>query len=508
MTTVGSQRITAYGHQVRIPRSHVTRALIIGVPVALLLSGQVSAASRNVSWGEPSGPSAADQAWLSSLTGAQVAESDGSLTPVGDPNQAVLPDGGDPTHLSAAGDGLVVAALPAGGVPTTAIPGDTSLPRGLVSSGVPVRVLQAYLAAASVTARRQPSCHLSWTLLAGIGRVESNHGRHGGNRIGQDGVVRPGIFGPRLDGSAGTAVIRDTDGGRYDGDAGYDRAVGPMQFIPGTWRGYGTDANGDGRADPQNMDDAALSAGRYLCASGHDLATAAGRWSAILTYNYSNDYAATVSAIADSYATGVVAAVPAAPVGVTTPPASTVPPGTTTLAPKEVPQVATPVTAPRPSPTPTSVVPPGEHPTPDPTTATATPSTTTPSTTAPSTTAPTTGAATPTDPSMTPSVAASGSATSPAASSPAASSPAATPTASESPTSAGPTVAPASPADTPTAAVTVAASTSLVPVVTTTSTGSPLPTSASSPTPGASSAAPPIAAATPVTPTPVSSPSP
>jgi membrane-bound lytic murein transglycosylase B len=345
MTTVGRQRITTYGHQVKIPRSPLTRALVVGVPAVVLLSGQVAAASRNVSWGGLPGPTAADQAWLSSLTGAQVAEPDGSLADVDDPNQAVLPDGGDPAHLSAT-DGLVVAGQP---VSTAAAgtAGDTSLASGLVSNGIPVRVLQSYLAAASVMSRRQASCHLSWSLLAGIGRVESDHGRHGGNRIGRDGLVRPGIYGPRLDGSAGTAVIRDSDGGRYDGDAGYDRAVGPMQFIPGTWRIYGTDANGDGLATPQNMDDAALSAGRYLCAGGRDLGTTAGRWSAILTYNHSNEYAATVSALADSYATGVAAAVPAVPSGVTAPPASTVGPGTTTLAPAVVPQVAptTPVTS-------------------------------------------------------------------------------------------------------------------------------------------------------------------
>ena len=126
-------------------------------------------------------------------------------------------------------------------------------------------------------ASRDPGCRLNWSLLAGIGRVESNHGRYGGAQIGQDGTVRPADLGPRLDGTGGVGVVRDTDHGRYDGDPLYDRAVGPMQFIPGTWRGYGADGNGDGVADPQNLDDAALAAARYLCAGGGDLSTQLGR---------------------------------------------------------------------------------------------------------------------------------------------------------------------------------------------------------------------------------------
>ena len=47
-------------------------------------------------------------------------------------------------------------------------------------------------------------------------------------------------------------------------------AVGWMQFIPSTWRMYGTDANDDGRKDPYNPVDAIFAAARYLSAAGYE----------------------------------------------------------------------------------------------------------------------------------------------------------------------------------------------------------------------------------------------
>jgi hypothetical protein len=78
-----------------------------------------------------------------------------------------------------------------------------------------------------------------------------------------------------------------------------------MQFIPSTWARWGADANGDGVADPFNVNDAALAAARYLCAAGGDLRTTAGRTAAVLTYNYSNEYVARVLALAAAYRAGV-----------------------------------------------------------------------------------------------------------------------------------------------------------------------------------------------------------
>ena len=94
-------------------------------------------------------------------------------------------------------------------------------------------------------------CNIDAALLAAICKVESDLGRYGGNGVDANGTVRPGIYGIPLNGTNHTAVIRDTDSGVLDRDASFDRAVGPMQLIPGTWRAVGVDANGDGRKDPR-----------------------------------------------------------------------------------------------------------------------------------------------------------------------------------------------------------------------------------------------------------------
>ena len=135
---------------------------------------------------------------------------------------------------------------------------------GLAANGIPNVALNAYRVAAARMGSAQPSCGIDWSLLAGIGRVETNHGRFRGAVLNSDGTSSPRIMGPPLNGVQ-FAFIRDTDGGSWDGDATFDRAVGPMQFIPATWRAYGIDADGTGSADPFNINDAALGAANYLC---------------------------------------------------------------------------------------------------------------------------------------------------------------------------------------------------------------------------------------------------
>jgi membrane-bound lytic murein transglycosylase B len=168
---------------------------------------------------------------------------------------------------------------------------------------IPERSLVAYATAEIATKRSTPSCRINWATLAGVGRVESHHGRYNGTMIGEDGKLTPPIVGIPLDGSPGVKAIPDTDGGRLDGDLQWDRAVGAMQFLPTTWARWGVRANGDGAApDPQNIDDAALTAARYLCASGGDLSSAQGWWQAVLTYNESVSYGKKVFNGADAYA--------------------------------------------------------------------------------------------------------------------------------------------------------------------------------------------------------------
>jgi hypothetical protein len=179
----------------------------------------------------------------------------------------------------------------------------TQVVSGLSRNGIPNAALKAYSRAQQVMAQADPTCQLPWTLVAAIGRVESNHGRFGGNSLMTNGVATPGILGPRLDG-AGTARITDTDGGKLDGDAAYDRAVGPMQFIPQTWQSMGVDGDGDGVKNPQDIDDAAMSTAVYLCSGSGNLSKASDLNAAVLRYNHSQQYVDLVVNIAKAYAGG------------------------------------------------------------------------------------------------------------------------------------------------------------------------------------------------------------
>jgi membrane-bound lytic murein transglycosylase B len=167
---------------------------------------------------------------------------------------------------------------------------------------MPVTALEAYAYAAKVAEVENPRCHLAWTTLAGIGMVESHNGTYHGATIAPNGDVTPPIRGVRLDGSNGNLQI--VDAGPVDGDPIYARAMGPMQFIPETWRLYGVDANNDGIVSPDNIDDAALSAAGYLCWRGRDLATPQGWMKALRAYNLSDQYARTVRDWATAYANG------------------------------------------------------------------------------------------------------------------------------------------------------------------------------------------------------------
>lgn len=203
-----------------------------------------------------------------------------------------------PRALDRPGPGTPAAQVP----PVAATPTAETVREVARSTGIPRRALQSYVAAAETTGRDQPACGIAWNTLAGIGASESSHGAFGGARLDDGGVARPSIIGVALDGTRGNRAIRDTDGGRLDGDTTWDRAVGPLQFIPSTWRKWGADGDGDGRIDPHDLDDAALAAARYLCASGGDLTASPGWSRAVLTYNNSGEYARKVARTATQYA--------------------------------------------------------------------------------------------------------------------------------------------------------------------------------------------------------------
>ena len=177
------------------------------------------------------------------------------------------------------------------------------LPGGAVAaqSGIPASVLAAYKKAEEELRRSRPGCNLEWELLAAIGKVESGQAR--GGAVDSEGTTLKPILGPQLNGN-GFARITDTDNGRYDGDTTHDRAVGPMQFIPSTWASWGADGNGDGESNPNNVYDAALAAGRYLCAGGRDLSVDAQLHRAILGYNHSQQYLRTVLSWLEFYRKG------------------------------------------------------------------------------------------------------------------------------------------------------------------------------------------------------------
>jgi membrane-bound lytic murein transglycosylase B len=176
---------------------------------------------------------------------------------------------------------------------------------GLAEHDVPQAAMRAYKNAAADLHQTDPGCGIPWTLLAGIGRVESNHGRYGGSVLASDGVSRPAIIGIALDGAGPVAAIPDTDNGHFDHDKVWDRAVGPMQFIPSTWKYAGRDGDHNGVMNPDDIDDAALAAAAYLCSGSGSMASEASMRAAIFRYNPSDYYVALVMAFERGYRTGV-----------------------------------------------------------------------------------------------------------------------------------------------------------------------------------------------------------
>jgi membrane-bound lytic murein transglycosylase B len=242
-------------------------------------------------------------AWTASLAGAGVttASAEQNLSTTSLPDGTSVPNEAIEAPASVSAPGRVA-------------PGITGNRKHAVAtastSGIPSAALAAYQRAETVINSADKSCNLSWQLVAAIGRVESDHGRTNGNSLDAKGVARPGIYGLALDGTKNTAVIRDTDGGQYDSDTRFDRAIGPMQFIPSTWSVVGVDSDGDAQRNPQDIDDAALATAVYLCSGNEDLSTVKGQRTAVFRYNHSVAYVNLVLSIMNAYLDGDFTSVP------------------------------------------------------------------------------------------------------------------------------------------------------------------------------------------------------
>ncbi|HKR50347.1 MAG TPA: hypothetical protein VJT72_12360, partial [Pseudonocardiaceae bacterium] len=235
---------------------------------------------------------------------------------------------------------------------------------------IPPLALDAYQHAAVVLQIQLADCQLDWPLLAGLGKVISDHG---GDLLAPDGTTMRPILGPPLDGSTGRAKIADTDNGTIDGDGTWDRAAGPMQIMPVVWSRVGADNDGDGMASPQNIYDAALSAGRYLCDDDARLSGETEQAQAVFRYHRSRLFVVSVLGWARAYAAAEPlpeAAAAASPLPVLPSPTSVLPfpvvpqqPGPLSPGPAVSPAIAAqpPVT---PSPTPSPM--PSPSPTPSP----------------------------------------------------------------------------------------------------------------------------------------------
>lgn len=181
-------------------------------------------------------------------------------------------------------------------VPLLTVTRGGAVPATGAFASIPARVLAAY----EMTDGWCPG--LRWQLIAAIGQVESGHGTSGGASADADtGEVTPWIFGIPLDGTNGTLRLPI---GRWLGWWGlrgpWEQAVGPMQFLAPTFEAWAVDADGDGQANPHDIDDAAVTATNYLC-GGRDGGITDER-AAVLRYNNSAAYADDVLALADALA--------------------------------------------------------------------------------------------------------------------------------------------------------------------------------------------------------------
>ncbi len=127
---------------------------------------------------------------------------------------------------------------------------------------IPRRAMYAYATATVTLGDEQPDCHLSWVTLAGVGRTTTDHGRVNDGTVSEDGTMSEPID---------TVEVRDFAGDLVSAPG----AAGPLQLSPEVWESFQASPTG-GTPDIQNIDDAALTAGRAMCADGRDLSDGDG----------------------------------------------------------------------------------------------------------------------------------------------------------------------------------------------------------------------------------------
>jgi hypothetical protein len=198
---------------------------------------------------------------------------------------AAAEGGGDPAAAAVHAAAAVAPAVVPGSASATVGPADAPMPTPGRVVDIDDVVLGAYQSAVSLA---PASCGLDVSLLAAIGQVES--GNLTGHRLDADHRPDPAVVGPALDGSGGLPVVSDTDGGEWDGDPIWDRAVGPLQFVPSGWRLAGVDLDADGERNPQDIEDAAGAAMVFLCAGGGDLSELPGLRTAVFAFNHDLEY--------------------------------------------------------------------------------------------------------------------------------------------------------------------------------------------------------------------------
>lgn len=161
--------------------------------------------------------------------------------------------------LTAVQGGVQAAECGTGGSPGGSSTYVSQEPSQEALADIPSNYLEAYQKAGE-------EYGIDWAILAGIGSVESDHGR--------------------------------VEGGCIEGPpTAYGTAKGPMQFIDSTWATYGVDGNGDGQKNPCDFEDAIPAAASYLVASG----APEDYYGAIYAYNHADWYVQDVLARADEY---------------------------------------------------------------------------------------------------------------------------------------------------------------------------------------------------------------